>query len=140
MGKIIFPSMCDLHIHVAQYEFPDEKRYERLADNLLKMGREENRSPCGKSKYGSEFDFRTVGDHRRESGEDKYWKKNIGTMIFYLAEGFKIRERMTEKETGERGGLMVYEDGQQGLMKEKRSIFRLNTPLNIPIWIVCLSN
>ena len=61
-------------------------------------------------------------------------------MIFYLAEGFKIRERMTEKETGERGGLMVYEDGQQGLMKEKRSIFRLNTPLNIPIWIVCLSN
>ena len=30
------------------------------------------------------------------------FEKNTGAMAFYLAEGFKVRERMTEKETGER--------------------------------------
>ena len=40
------------------------------------------------------------------------FEKNTGAMAFYLAEGFKVRERMTEKETGERECLMVYEDGQ----------------------------
>lgn len=36
--------------------------------------------------------------------------KNTGAMSFYRVEGF--RERMTEKETGERECRMVYEDGQ----------------------------
>ncbi len=40
------------------------------------------------------------------------FEKNTGSMAFYLAEEFKIRERMTEKENGERECLMVYEGGQ----------------------------
>ena len=44
------------------------------------------------------------------------FEKNTGAMDFYMAEGFKVRERMTEKETGERECLMVYEDGQERLI------------------------
>ena len=40
------------------------------------------------------------------------FEKNTGAMAFYLSEGFKVRERMTDKETGERECLMVYEHGQ----------------------------
>lgn len=40
------------------------------------------------------------------------FEKNTGAMSFYLAEGFKVWEKMTEKETGETECLMVYEDGQ----------------------------
>ena len=38
--------------------------------------------------------------------------KNTGAMAFYLKEGFTVRERMTEKDTGERECLMVYESGK----------------------------
>lgn len=38
--------------------------------------------------------------------------KNTGAMAFYLKEGFTVRERMTEKETGESECLMVYESGE----------------------------
>ena len=37
------------------------------------------------------------------------FEKNTGAMAFYLREGFKIKERMAEKGTGERECLMVYE-------------------------------
>ena len=40
------------------------------------------------------------------------FEKNTGAMAFYLSEGFKVQERMTEKETGESECLMVYVDGQ----------------------------
>ena len=40
------------------------------------------------------------------------FEKNTGAMGFYLEEGFKVRERMTEKDTGERECLMVYESGK----------------------------
>lgn len=38
--------------------------------------------------------------------------KNTGAMAFYLKEGFTVRDRMTEKETGESECLMVYENGE----------------------------
>lgn len=37
------------------------------------------------------------------------YEKNIRAKAFYLAEGFKVRERMVEKETGEQECLMVYD-------------------------------
>lgn len=37
------------------------------------------------------------------------FEKNADAMAFYLAEGFCVRERMTEKETGEKECLMVYD-------------------------------
>ena len=40
------------------------------------------------------------------------FEKNTGAMAFYLSEGFKVQERMTEKETDESECLMVYVDGQ----------------------------
>ena len=38
------------------------------------------------------------------------FEKNTAAMAFYQAEGFKVQERMTEKETGERECLMVYNE------------------------------
>ena len=38
------------------------------------------------------------------------FEKNKAAMAFYEAEGFKVRERMTEKETGEKECLMVYSE------------------------------
>ena len=40
------------------------------------------------------------------------FEKNTGAMAFYLSEGVKVQERMTEKETDESECLMVYVDGQ----------------------------
>lgn len=51
------------------------------------------------------------------------FEKNTRVMAFYFAEGFKVREKMTEKETGEREFLMVYEDGRKGIDVRERSLW-----------------
>lgn len=37
------------------------------------------------------------------------YERNVGAVSFYKAEGFQVRERMMEKETGERECLMVHD-------------------------------
>ena len=39
------------------------------------------------------------------------YEKNIGAVAFYRAEGFRVENRMTEKETGEQEYLMVFHGG-----------------------------
>ena len=38
------------------------------------------------------------------------YEKNTGAVAFYKAEGFRIENSMTEKETGEREHLMVFHE------------------------------
>ena len=40
------------------------------------------------------------------------YERNSGAVAFYLAEGFKVKESITEKETGEREYLMVYDESE----------------------------
>ena len=39
------------------------------------------------------------------------YEKNIGAVAFYRAEGFRVENRMAEKETGEQEYLMVFHGG-----------------------------
>ena len=39
------------------------------------------------------------------------YEKNIGAVAFYRAEGFRVENRMAEKETGEQECLMVFHGG-----------------------------
>lgn len=39
------------------------------------------------------------------------YEKNIGAVAFYRAEGFRVENRMAEKETGEQDYLMVFHGG-----------------------------
>ena len=39
------------------------------------------------------------------------YEKNIGAVAFYRAEGFRVENRMAEKETGEKEYLMVFHGG-----------------------------
>ncbi|MEQ2677415.1 GNAT family N-acetyltransferase [Enterocloster citroniae] len=40
------------------------------------------------------------------------YERNTGAVAFYRAEGFKVQQSMTEKETGEREFLMVYGESE----------------------------
>ena len=40
------------------------------------------------------------------------YERNSGAVAFYLAVGFKVKESITEKETGEREYLMVYDESE----------------------------